>query len=141
MKIIIYKKGDLLFSLCAEKTPRIQKFLDENFKVVKCTRKDVFDSIEVNSFEDLKQIRAKLDEYKFRIYVIEQKQPELTEIILRLDILNNPFYSALIKKTEEKNDVETNKANVQVAEIHNIDEWNDVQIKFNFSCDFGQRFF
>ena len=141
MNLIIYKKGDNLYSLFCERTPKVQKFLNEDFKVVKLYRRNVIEALEINNFEDLKAKKEILDKYKFRVFVIEQKQPELTEIILRLDILNNAFYTALIKKKEEKNDIETDKAKVQAAEIHNFEEWKEIEKKFDFECDFGQKVF
>lgn len=141
MNLIIYKKGDNLYSLFCERTPKVQKFLNEDFKVVKLFRRNVIDAVEINSFEDLKAHRDVLDKYKFKIFVIEQRQPEFTEIILRLDILNNMFYSSLMAKFEERNENEENKVPVRVMEINNYKDWQECEKEFGFNCDFGKRIF
>ena len=73
MNLIIYKKGDNLYSLFCERTPKVQKFLNEDFKVVKLYRRNVIEALEINNFEDLKAKKEILDKYKFRVFVIEQK--------------------------------------------------------------------
>jgi len=141
MKLFIYQKKDFLYSIFSEKKKSIIKILNEDLKIVKLYKRNIIDEITINSFEDLREKKDYLSKYKFKIYVIEQKKEECTEIILRLDILNNPFYTALICKKEEKNKIEENKVPVRIINVETLEDWQESEKNFGFKCDFAEKIF
>lgn len=142
MYLIVYKKGDNLYSQLADKLTAKYDYLNEKFERVKLGYKNKIASFCMDSIADLKNNIEELAKLKLRIWITELKFKDKTQITVRMDLLNNPFYGALLCEREEQNaDVGDDKVSTRIIQVSSLDDYNEAEREFKFVSPFGAELF
>lgn len=142
MYLIVYKKGDNLYSQLADKVTSKYDYLNEKFERVQLNYRHKIASFRMDSLDDLKKNIVELAKFKLRIWIAELKFKDKTQITVRMDLLNNAFYGAVLAEREEENEVlEDGKVSTRVIQISSIDDYNEAEKEFKFVSSFGSELF
>jgi len=141
MYLIIYKKGDNLYSQLADKVTAPYNFLNEQFEQVKLGYRHKIASFRMDSLDDLKAHIAELVKLKLRIWIAELKFKDKTQVTVRMDILNNPFYGAMLSEVEAQNELEDEQVSTRIIQISSLEDYNEAEREFCFISSFGPELF
>lgn len=141
MYLCIYKKKTkdsykLYFATTNKLTDKIA-ITNQEFKTVVLGYKNKIQSYKFNELSDLKRIYPELKEkYAGKIYVIENRYKDKTQIKLVVFLLNNPLWEVGIHERDELNEVDEGKCNTRTIEIESIEDWKLAEKEFDFQSDF-----
>ncbi len=138
MYLCIYKeKNKLYFSTVNKLTEKIA-FTNPEFQSVIVGYKQKIDSYKINSLGDLARIMPELKaKYAGRIYILENKYSDKTQIKVVIFLLGNPFYELGLFEREEANDVEEGKCSTRTIQIESNEDWTQAENEFDFKADIG----
>lgn len=139
--LCIYKKksnnGHKLYFATTKKLTDKIAITNQEFKTVILSYKNKIQSYRFNELSDLKRIYPELKEkYAGKIYVIENRYKNLTQIKLVVFLLGNPLWEVGLSEIEETNEVEEEKCNTRTIEIESIEDWKLAEKEFDFQSDF-----
>lgn len=142
MYLIVYKKGDNLYSQIANKVTDKYDYLNEKFERVRLNYRHKIASFNMDSLDDLKKNIVELAKFKLRIWIAELKFKDKTQITVRMDLLNNAFYGAVLAEREEKNEIlEDGKVATRIIQISSLDDYIEAEKEFKFVSTFGSDLF
>jgi hypothetical protein len=138
MYLCIYKKKNKLYFSTVNKLTEKVAFTNPEFQSVIVGYKQKIDSYKINSLDDLARIMPELKaKYAGRIYILENKYQDKTQIKVVIFLLGNPFYELGLFEREEANDVEEGKCSTRTIQIENNGDWLQAENEFDFKADIG----
>lgn len=135
--LCIYRKKKKLYFATVRKLSDRIAITNQDFETVVLGNKNKIQSWCFNSLEDLNRIFPELKEkYAGKIYVIENRYKDMTQIKVVVFLLNNPLWEVGIHEKKEENEVEEGKCSTRTIEINNIDDWRMAEKEFDFQSNF-----
>lgn len=135
--LCIYKKNNKLYFATTRKLTDRIAITNPEFKTVVLGYKNKIQSWTLNGLSDLQRIYPELKEkYAGKIYVIENRYKDKTQIKLVVFLLNNPLWEVGIHERDEANEVDEGKCSTRTIEIENINDWKLAQQEFDFQSNF-----
>jgi hypothetical protein len=135
--LCIYKKNNKLYFATTRKLTDRIAITNPEFKTVVLSYKNKLQSWTLNGLSDLQRIYPELKEkYAGKIYVIENRYKDMTQIKVVVFLLNNPLWEVGIHEKKEENEVEEGECSTRIIEINDIDDWRLAQREFDFQSNF-----
>lgn len=138
MFLAIYKRGNKYYFNFVKKLTERFTVTNEKFETVKLGYRQKIESYPFNGWGDFRAVKKiLLEKYSLRMYIAEVRFSDKTQIKLVLEMMNNPFYSLVLKETQEENaDVIDGDSGIRVVELWDKTDWDYAQEQFKFESDF-----
>jgi len=139
--LCIYKKKNKLYFATVKRLSDRIGITNQDFQTVVLGYRQKIRSFPLNVTGDLIRFYPELKrDYAGKIYIIENRFKEKTQIKMVMFLLNNPFWEVALHEREEENDVEEGKCSTKSIEIETKEDIELAEKEFDFSDEFVYNF-